>query len=109
MTELSRNLLQQLNNYIAHAHHVYTTTHKEYRTNMGYARKLELIAQCKTMVKGINQFSGMECISRLILSMKKQLREILPAPMNSSYQKSLQHYNEIISMCEEVLMKERAH
>jgi hypothetical protein len=100
---VSQELLKRLNDYIGHAHHVHSTTHKEYRTSIAYGKKLDQITWCRNKANGINRFSGAHNISRLILAMRTPLKDILPYELNSSYQHSLQEYNDLILTCERVL------
>jgi hypothetical protein len=98
-----RELLLRVHRYISHAHIVYSNTHKERQNNLRYEKIIDRIAFCKNAVNGINRFSGKMAICRLVLVLRKPLKDILPNEANKSFANSLQEYNEIIAFCEVVI------
>jgi hypothetical protein len=100
---VSQELLTRVQNYIRHSFIVYSSTHPAYRTNLHYEHIIERIAWCKSIIDGLNQYSGINQICRTILTMKKALEEILPCEANKSFTHSLQEYKDIVEFCEKSL------
>lgn len=92
-------LLTRIRAFVAHARKVHESARERYKHSIEYARTLENIQFIKTSLADLSEFHSMYQIASRVYALRRQLRDILPNPMNGSYQSSKMELETILSEC----------
>lgn len=91
-------LLTRIRAFVTHAKKVHESTRERFKHTIEYAKTLENIQFIKTSLADLSECHSKIQIASRIIAMRKQLREILPNPLNDSFQSSQAEYDLLISV-----------